>query len=61
LKSGERRISQPPSTRSRATRTRSRFVPTRSLAPTESESTSWHWAHECRRCTGLGTTSKLEV
>jgi len=57
----ERRISQPPSTRSRATRTRSMSVPMDSRAPTESESTWWRWVHKCRRCTGLGTTSKREA
>ena len=36
-------------------------VPTRSQTPTGFESTPWRWARDCRRCTGLGTTSKREV
>ena len=55
------RISRPPSRRSRAARTHFMSVPTRSRTPTGFESTPWRSARDCRRCTGLGSTSKREV
>jgi putative ABC transport system substrate-binding protein len=36
-------------------------VSTRSQTPTGFQSTSWRLARTCRRCTGLGTTSKREA
>jgi hypothetical protein len=60
-KSGKRKISRPPSRRSRAARAHFMLVSTRSPAPIEFELTPWRWARDCRRFTGLGTTSKREV
>ena len=60
-KSGERRISRPPSRRSRAARTHFMSRPIRSLPPTGFASTPWRWARDCRRCTARGNTSKREV
>jgi putative tryptophan/tyrosine transport system substrate-binding protein len=60
-KSDERRISRPRSRRSKAARTRFMSVPRGSQAPTGFESTPRRWASDCRRCTGIGSTSKREV
>ena len=60
-KSGERRISRPPSRRSRAARTRFMSLATRSQTPTGFASTPWRSARDCRRCTAFGSSSKREV
>ena len=60
-KSGRRKISRLPSSRSRGPWMHFMSAPTRSYPPTAFASTPRRWVRDCRRCTDFGTTSKWEV
>jgi putative tryptophan/tyrosine transport system substrate-binding protein len=60
-KSGKRPISYPPLKHLKIAQTPSMSSPTRWSIPTEYASIFWRPQHDCRRATGFGSWSKMEV